>query len=96
MQSEGEKPCFLTIYRTLTKFENAGIVQRHNFDDEHAVCELNTGEHHDHMVCITCAVFTEFVDAKIAERQIAIAQKNNFKMTDHELTIYGICANRQG
>ena len=48
------------------------------------------------MVCITCAAFTEFVDAKIAERQIAIAQKNNFKMTDHELTIYGIFANRQG
>ena len=91
LQAAGNNIGVATIYRTLTQFENAGIVERHNFDDEHAVYELNTGEHHDHMVCTGCSAVVEFVDPKIEERQIAIAKQYNFQMTDHQLTIYGKC-----
>jgi Fur family transcriptional regulator, ferric uptake regulator len=88
----GEHIGIATVYRTLTQFEAAGIVQRHNFDDDHAVYELSDGEHHDHMVCTKCGAVKEFVDHTIEQCQLDIAQKNNFKMTDHQLVIFGLCA----
>lgn len=80
-----------TVYRVLTQFETAGLVIRHRFEGESAVFELADGEHHDHLVCIKCGQVQEFVDTIIEERQHAIAQKMNFKMTDHHLNIFGIC-----
>lgn len=80
-----------TVYRVLTQFETAGLVMRHYFEGGHSVFELNEGEHHDHLVCIKCGKVEEFVDSTIEERQLAIAKKMNFQMTDHSLYIYGIC-----
>ena len=48
----GEDVGLATVYRVLTQFEAAGLVIRHNFDSGHSVYELNSGGHHDHMVCI--------------------------------------------
>lgn len=80
-----------TVYRVLTQFESAGIAIRHNFSDDHAVFELNQKSHHDHLVCVKCSKVEEFVDELIEQRQHAIAKRANFEMTDHSLTIYGIC-----
>lgn len=80
-----------TVYRVLTQFESAGIVIRHHFEGGTSVFELDDGEHHDHLVCIKCGKVQEFVDPTIEERQIAIAQKMNFQMTDHTLYIFGVC-----
>lgn len=80
-----------TVYRVLTQFESAGLVIRHNFEGGQSIFELDDGEHHDHMVCITCGVVKEFVDKTIEERQIEVAKQNNFRMTDHSLYIYGVC-----
>lgn len=80
-----------TVYRVLTQFEKAGLVTRHNFEGGHSVFEINHGEHHDHMVCIKCGAVTEFVDEHIEQRQQVIADKHQFSMTDHSLTIYGVC-----
>lgn len=87
----GHDIALATIYRVLTQFEDAGIVQRHRFEDGRAVFELNTGSHHDHIVCLKCGKVVEFVDDIIEKRQQAIAQESGFEMTDHCLYIYGIC-----
>jgi Fur family ferric uptake transcriptional regulator len=80
-----------TVYRVLTQFETAGLVSRHNFEGGHSVFELIQGEHHDHLVCVKCGLVEEFFDEIIEQRQEAIAQRAHFKMTDHALTIYGLC-----
>ena len=80
-----------TVYRVLTQFEAARLVKRHNFEDGHSVFEIDQGRHHDHLVCINCGKVEEFIDEVIESRQECIAKKSKFKMTDHNLTIYGIC-----
>ena len=80
-----------TIYRVLTQFESAGLVIRHHFAEGHAVFELDSGEHHDHIVCIDCGRVTEFVDSTIERRQITIAKKHGFRLADHSLVMHGHC-----
>ncbi|MCG8415702.1 MAG: ferric iron uptake transcriptional regulator, partial [Pseudomonadales bacterium] len=46
----GEDVGLATVYRVLTQFEQAGLVERHNFDGGHSVFELDSGDHHDHLV----------------------------------------------
>ncbi len=82
-----------TVYRVLTQFEAAGLVTRHNFEGGYAVFELDRGEHHDHIVCITCGKVEEFMDATIEKRQKEIAEEHGFEMADHSLIIYGRCSN---
>ncbi|WP_454783033.1 ferric iron uptake transcriptional regulator [Legionella sp. WA2022007384] len=87
----GEDVGLATVYRVLTQFEAAGLVNRHNFEGGHSVFELSQGAHHDHLVCIKCGCVEEFVDEVIEQRQKTIAERANFHMTDHALNIYGIC-----
>ncbi len=91
----GEEIAFATVYRVLTQFENAGLVLRHNFEGGRSVFELDDGHHHDHMVCAKCNVVTEFFDSVIEERQRAVANDHGFKLDDHALYLYGLCANCQ-
>ncbi|MDI9818737.1 MULTISPECIES: ferric iron uptake transcriptional regulator [unclassified Legionella] len=91
----GEDVGLATVYRVLTQFEAAGLVARHNFEGGHSVFELSQGEHHDHLVCVKCGKVEEFIDEIIEQRQQKIAQRANFKMTDHALNIYGICPDCQ-
>lgn len=87
----GEEVGLATVYRVLTQFEAAGLIKRHNFEGDHSVFEIDQGLHHDHLVCLKCGRVEEFVDMEIEKRQSAIAEKSQFKITDHHLTIYGIC-----
>jgi Fur family ferric uptake transcriptional regulator len=80
-----------TVYRVLTQFEAAGLVTRHNFEGGHAVFELDRGEHHDHIVCVSCGRVEEFIDETIERRQKEIAEEHQFDMVDHSLIIYGRC-----
>ena len=96
LRDQGEDVGLATVYRVLTQFEVAGLVKRHNFEDGHSVFELESGEHHDHMVCVKCGSVEEFLDSVIEERQEKIAVDANFKTTDHNLTIYGICRDCAG
>ncbi len=95
LSEQGEDVGLATIYRVLTQFESAGLVIRHRFEEGRAVFELDEGEHHDHMVCVRCGNVSEFVDEAIEQRQQTIATESGFKMTDHSLTIYGICGQCQ-
>lgn len=78
-----------TVYRVLTQFETARLVRRHNFEGGQAVFELETGSHHDHMVSVKTGKVVEFYDEVIEKRQIEIAKKHGFKLTDHSLILYG-------
>jgi Fur family ferric uptake transcriptional regulator len=80
-----------TVYRVLTQFEAAGLVERHQFDGGHSVFELNRGTHHDHIVCIQCGKVEEFIDETIEKCQREIAAKKGFAIADHSLVIYGDC-----
>lgn len=87
----GEEVGLATVYRVLTQFEVAGLINRHNFEGGYSVFELSQGKHHDHLVCVKCGRVEEFVDEVIELRQTMIAERAQFKMTDHALNIYGVC-----
>ena len=91
MINSGEDVGLATVYRVLTQFEQAGLLIRHHFESGKAVFELNTGGHHDHVVCIKCGRVAEFYDEEIEKRQESAAAKLGFTMQDHSLTIYGLC-----
>jgi len=80
-----------TVYRVLTQFEQAGLLIRHHFDSDKAVYELNSGGHHDHLVCIQCGRVEEFFDEEIERRQKKVAAQRGFTIHDHSLHIYADC-----
>jgi Fur family transcriptional regulator, ferric uptake regulator len=80
-----------TVYRVLTQFEQAGILSRSHFESGKAVYELNSGQHHDHLVCLDCGRVEEFYDAEIERRQHAVAKAKGFTITDHALSLYASC-----
>lgn len=80
-----------TVYRVLTQFEQAGLLQRHHFESGKAVFELNEGEHHDHLVCVQCGRVEEFFDAEIERRQNRVAEARGFKVKEHALYLYAEC-----
>ena len=87
----GDETGLATVYRVLTQFESAGLVIRHHFEGGHAVFELDSGEHHDHIVCVDCGRVVEFIDDTIEARQTQIASEQGFRITDHSLVLYGRC-----
>lgn len=84
----GDDVGLATVYRVLTQFESAGLVERHNFDGGHSVFELDRGEHHDHMVCIQTGKVIEFHNEQIEKLQKQIADKHGYELTEHSLVLY--------
>ncbi len=80
-----------TVYRVLTQFEQAGILERSHFESGKAVYELNEGTHHDHLICTSCGKVEEFYDAEIERRQQMIAKDKGWIMQDHAMSLYGLC-----
>jgi Fur family ferric uptake transcriptional regulator len=80
-----------TVYRVLTQFEQAGLLERHFFESGKAVFEINRGSHHDHLVCIDCGRVEEFYDAEIERRQNSIAEERGFAIEEHALYLYARC-----
>jgi Fur family ferric uptake transcriptional regulator len=87
----GEDIGLATVYRVLTQFEQAGLVQRQYFDTGHSVFELERGEHHDHLLCLRCGKVEEFVDDTIERRQDKIADDRGWELTNHNLVLQGVC-----
>ena len=90
----GDDVGLATIYRVLTQFESAGLVNRHHFESGHAVFELERGHHHDHIVCVHCGKVEEFYDQTIENRQKTVVGKMGYEIQDHSLVIYGNCTKR--
>ena len=81
-----------TVYRTLNLLEESDIVTSISFGAHGKKFELGTKPHHDHMICRRCGVIIEFEDPMIEERQLAIAEKYGFKLTNHLMQLYGTCS----
>ena len=77
-----------TIYRVLNQFETAGLVSKNQFENTQAVYELDTGEHHDHMVDVDSGKVTEFYDEELEQLQVKIVEKHGFELIDHKLVLY--------
>lgn len=82
-----------TVYRVLTQFEQAGILERHHFETGKAVFEINKGKHHDHLVCLQCGRVEEFFDPEIERLQNQVAEQRGFKVREHALYLYADCLN---
>ncbi len=91
----GEEIGLATVYRVLTQFEAAGLVERHHFESGQAVFELSEKGHHDHIVCVACGKVEEFYDELIESRQREVASDKGYLVTDHSLTLYGKCPDCQ-
>ena len=91
LMEQHEEVGVATIYRVLTQFEESGIVNKLNFENNQAVYELSNVEHHDHLVCVKCNIIIEFQDDVIEQHQLQIANKYGFQLTDHSLYLYGLC-----
>ncbi len=79
-----------TVYRTVRLFEEAGIIDRHDFRDGRSRYEEHTEAHHDHLIVMKTGKVVEFVDEEIEALQEAIARKLGYKLVDHRLELYGM------
>ena len=91
LMNDGMDIGLATVYRVLTQFEQAGLLERHYFESGKAVFELNEGGHHDHLVCMQCGKVEEFFDPEIERRQNKIAEERGFAIRDHALYLYADC-----
>ena len=89
--AEGSDIGLATVYRVLMQFEQAGLLSRSNFESGKSVFELNQGEHHDHLVCLTCGRVEEFFDPEIEARQRQVALGRGFELQEHSLALYATC-----
>jgi len=78
-----------TVYRTVRLFDEAGIIETHDFRDGRARYELAEGEHHDHLIDVQTGDVIEFVDEEIERLQEKIAEKLGYELVDHRMELYG-------
>ena len=79
-----------TVYRTLRLFEDAGILERHEFGDGRARYETVPDEHHDHLIDLKTGHVIEFQDSEIEELQRRVARRLGYRIVDHRLELYGV------
>jgi Fur family transcriptional regulator, ferric uptake regulator len=79
-----------TVYRTVRLFEEAEILERHDFGDGRSRYEEVSDEHHDHLIDIRTREVIEFQDPEIEKLQAEIARRLGFKLVGHRLELYGV------
>ncbi len=79
-----------TIYRTVRLFEEAGILERHDFRDGRSRYETTSDEHHDHLIDINSGKVLEFRNEEIELLQQKIATKLGYKLVDHRMELYAV------
>ena len=79
-----------TVYRTVRLFEEAGILDRHDFGDGRSRYEEAPDEHHDHLIDAKSGRVVEFKSDEIEKLQIEIARKLGYRLIDHRLELYGV------
>ena len=84
-----QKISIATVYRTVKLFEEAGILEKHDFKGGKARYEQAPDEHHDHLIDINSGEIIEFVNEEIEGLQKKVAQKLGYKLVDHKLELYG-------
>jgi len=79
-----------TVYRTVRMFEDAGIIERHEFGDGRSRYETIPDEHHDHLIDLRSGKVIEFRDEEIERLQVRIAKKLGYRLVDHRLELYAV------
>lgn len=79
-----------TVYRTVRLFEEAGILERHDFRDGRARYEPAPDEHHDHLINVQTGEVIEFRNEDIERLQEIVARELGFRLVDHRLELYGV------
>jgi len=85
-----------TVYRTVRLFEEAGILDRHDFGDGRARYEAAPEAHHDHMIDVETGKVIEFVDPELEALQRQIAERLGYRLVDHRMELYGVRIDREG
>ena len=83
-----------TVYRTVRLFEEAGILERHEFGDGRSRYEAASDAHHDHLIDVETGKVIEFVDEELEELQRRIAERLGFRLVDHRMELYGVATDR--
>jgi Fur family transcriptional regulator, ferric uptake regulator len=84
-----------TVYRTVRLFEEAGILERHDFGDGRSRYEAAPEAHHDHLIDVETGNVIEFVDPELEALQKQIAEKLGFRLVDHRMELYGVAIDRK-
>jgi Fur family transcriptional regulator, ferric uptake regulator len=84
-----------TVYRTVRLFEEAGILDRHDFGDGRARYEAAPEAHHDHLIDVESGKVVEFVDPELEALQKQIAEKLGYRLVDHRMELYGVRLDRE-
>jgi Fur family ferric uptake transcriptional regulator len=84
-----------TVYRTVRLFEDAGILDRHDFGDGRARYEATPEAHHDHLIDVETGKVVEFVDPELEALQRQIAEKLGYRLVDHRMELYGVRLDRE-
>lgn len=79
-----------TVYRTVRLFEEAGVVERHDFGDGRSRYEQAGDDHHDHLINIKTGEVIEFFDAEIEKMKEALAERLGYKLVGHKLELYAV------
>lgn len=82
-----------TVYRTVRLFEEAGILERHDFRDGRSRYEPVPDAHHDHLIDLESGKVVEFHDPEIEELQKRIAERLGYRLVDHRMELYGVALN---
>jgi Fur family ferric uptake transcriptional regulator len=78
-----------TVYRTVRLFEEAGLLDRHDFGDGRARYEEASDDHHDHLIDVHSGKVIEFHDEEVEELQRKIAEKHGYRLVGHRMELYG-------
>lgn len=84
-----------TVYRTVRLFEEAGILDRHDFGDGRARYEAAPEAHHDHMIDVESGHVIEFVDPELEALQRQISERLGYRLVDHRLELFGVRLERE-
>ena len=84
-----------TVYRTVRLFEEAGILERHDFGDGRARYEAAPESHHDHLIDVETGKVIEFADEALEALQKKIAERLGFRLVDHRMELYGVALSRK-
>lgn len=79
-----------TVYRTVRMFEEASIIEKHDFGDGRARYEESSDHHHDHLIDIRTGKVIEFENSEIEKIQVEVARKLGYKLVDHRLELFGV------
>ncbi|WP_092499567.1 Fur family transcriptional regulator [Faunimonas pinastri] len=85
-----EQLSIATVYRTVKLFEDAGVIERHDFGDGRARYETLPGEHHDHLIDVRTGQVIEFRSEEIERIQERIARELGYRLVDHRLELYAV------